>query len=122
MDMREIGKKFPADKFDAAWVCASLLHITKKDTPLVLEGLKKIVKNGGQIYIGLKSGDEDELIVEETKYGKYMQRKFVFWQKEEFKNLLEDLNFKLKNFTKIETKDTSGIETSWLNYYIEVVK
>jgi SAM-dependent methyltransferase len=122
MDMRDIAKNFQEGSFDAAWVCASLLHIRERDVPKVLEGLKKIVKNGGIIFIGLKEGKQKEERITEEKYGKKMVRKFVLWKKESFDTLLEDFGFETFKFNKQLVKSKSGGTTSWLNYTIKVVK
>ncbi len=54
MDMRSI--KFPHGSFDAAWSCMSILHIKKADAGAVLDGICKVLKPGGVLFISVKNG------------------------------------------------------------------
>lgn len=111
-DMRELAELFPEDSFDGAWVCASLLHIEREEVPAVLSGLKKIVVDGGRIYIGVKGGEGEELR-EEDKYGPKMKRKFVYWQEDELQRVLERAGFEV---VKLDEQEGGG--STWLNFYL----
>ena len=116
-DMREIGKMFKANSFDAAWVDASLIHVSEKEVPQVLGSLGQVVVNGGKIFVSLKAGNQEEKIVEEDKYGKTMKREFVFWEKESFVKVVKQLGLfvdKIEEITEFGTK--------WLRFYLTVKK
>ena len=117
-DMRDIKDLFQEDSFDAAWVSASLLHIVEKDVSKVLEGLKKILKEGAVCYIGLKGGIQGAVIVKDDKYGKEIQREFIFWERENFERLLEKFNFEIKEVTDTQQGKTGGYPTNWLNFFL----
>ena len=122
LDMRKIGDNFAMDSFDGAWISASLLHIPEVDVPKVLTGLKKIVKNGGRIYIGIKGGEQGASIIKENKYDMDLRREFIFWDKKNFSNLLKKFRFKIVEFKETSDGITGDKPTSWLNYQVEVVK
>ena len=47
------------EDFDAIWSCASLLHITKTEIPLVFSKFIKALKNNGVWYMSFKMGDSE---------------------------------------------------------------
>ncbi|OGM11829.1 hypothetical protein A2Z22_00095 [Candidatus Woesebacteria bacterium RBG_16_34_12] len=112
-DMTELDELFKQDSFDGAWLCASLLHIPRKLVPKVLSGLRKIVTNHGKIYIGVKKGEGEQLKVD-TNYGVEAKRYFVYWQKDNFRQILKDSGFVIEKFDQ-QTRN----ETTWLNFYLE---
>lgn len=117
LDMKQIGRVFPANSYDGAWASASLLHIPETETPTVLKGIHRIVRDAGQIYIGLKEGKQGEYMVAEDKYGKPMEREFTLWEKDKFQELTEKSGFKT---VRAETEKKG--QTSWLNFYLQVKK
>lgn len=122
VDMRELETKFEDNSFDGAWVSASLLHIPEADVPKVLSGLKKIIVSGGKIYIGLKEGKQGAQIVSEDKYGKPMEREFIFWEEDNFKKVAEENGLKVIKVEGGEGGKTGNQKTSWLNFTLEVNK
>ena len=54
MDFMELKEK---EKYDGIWACASLLHISKEQMPLLLTKMRDAIVEGGVIYISYKSGD-----------------------------------------------------------------
>lgn len=121
-DMREVGEMFDENSFDGAWISASLLHIPEEDVPKVLQGVRKILVNGGKVYIGLKAGEQGAKVIEENKYGKPMEREFVFWEKDKFEGLVKKFGFKVENVSERKGSKTGSKDTYWLNFYLEVVK
>ena len=117
LDMKQLGRVFPANSYDGAWASASLLHIPETDTPTVLKGIHRIVRDAGQVYIGLKEGKQGEYMVAEDKYGKPMEREFTLWEKDKFQKLTEKSGFKT---VRAETEKKG--QTSWLNFYLQVKK
>ena len=111
--MTELDELFKQDSFDGAWLCASLLHIPRKLVPKVLSGLRKIVTNHGKIYIGVKKGEGEQLKVD-TNYGVEAKLYFVYWQKDNFRQILKDSGFVIEKFDQ-QTRN----ETTWLNFYLE---
>lgn len=122
LDMRDVGERFEENSFDGAWVSASLLHIPEEDAPKVLRGLKKIVVNGGKIYIGLKAGVQGAAMVKEDKYGQPMEREFIFWEEDNFRKLAEGNGLTVERVDKGEGGKTGNEATNWLNFWLEVKK
>ena len=46
------------EEFDGIWACASLLHVSYAELPVVLKKLKKALKDKGYIYVSFKYGRE----------------------------------------------------------------
>src|SRR5690606_27582755 len=44
-------------EFDGIWACVSLLHVTRREMPDVLERLTMAMKPGGVLYASFKYGD-----------------------------------------------------------------
>lgn len=47
--------------FDGIWACASLLHVSEKDLPVVLMKLISALKNDGILYASWKYGDSERI-------------------------------------------------------------
>ena len=122
LDMREVGNRFEKDQFDAAWINSSLIHIQEQDVPNVLEGVRKIVKNGGKVFIFLKSGEQGPQFIKENKYIEGIEREFIFWEKDKFINLAKEYNFVLENLIEEAHGITNGKTTHWINFTFEIVK
>lgn len=54
MDFMELNVK---GKFDGIWACASLLHISKEQMPILLMKMREALVEDGFIYISYKLGD-----------------------------------------------------------------
>src|SRR3989344_3321348 len=121
-DMMEVGEMFDEDSFDGAWISASLLHIPEDDVPQVLQGVRKVVKNGGKVYIGLKGGTQGAQLVEESKYQKPMKREFIFWEQGNFQRMVESMGYTVDSVQETEGGQTGGQSTTWLNFYLQVNK
>jgi len=121
-DMRELGNMFKENSFDGAWISASLIHITQKDVPKVLQGVRKIVVSGGKVYIGLKAGKQGAKVVTENKYGKPMEREFVFWEEDNFRRIAEENGLIIEKQIDERGGKTGDYETFWLNYWLKVDK
>jgi len=119
MDMMDVGKEFDPNTFNAAWISASLIHVPESKVPQFLQDLHTILVSGGRAYIGLKGGKQGSEVVKESKYGKEMQREFIFWQKDNFDKLLADQGFKIIDFFIERSGQTGNQTTEWLNYIIE---
>lgn len=110
---------FPDDSFDGFWAAASLLHAPKSDMGGILGGIRRIVRDGGVGFISLKEkrGVEEGII----KSGKFdVERYFAFYEKREFKVILESNAFEVMKITE-KTEDDSD-KTHWLCYFVRVLK
>jgi 2-polyprenyl-3-methyl-5-hydroxy-6-metoxy-1,4-benzoquinol methylase len=47
--------------FDGVWACASLLHVPKRESPIVLERLGIALKTGGVMYASFKYGEGESV-------------------------------------------------------------
>jgi SAM-dependent methyltransferase len=106
-DMRALP--LPDGALDGLWVCASFLHIPKRDGPAVLHEFRRALRPGGALYIGVKEGDGERWI--EHSAGR--QRFFVFYQAAELDALLA-----AHGFTMVEGwlgADSLGRAERWIN-------
>lgn len=102
IDMRNLP--FDSDSFDGIWSAGSLQHIPRDEMRDLLEELRRILKEGGILFSDLREGEGEK--VEETEdYGETIERFMVYWQKEEFIQLLEDAGF--------EILDSKAVEERW---------
>lgn len=107
---------FPSETFDGFWATASFLHVPKKDIDVVLSEAHRILKNGGIGFISVKQKTlMDEGIIKETKAGG-IERYFAFYEKDEFKNILERDKFNVVNITTVQENDKD--QTTWLCYFV----
>jgi SAM-dependent methyltransferase len=106
-DMRALP--LPDGALDGLWVCASFLHIPKRDGPAVLREFRRALRPGGALYIGVKEGAGERWI--EHSAGR--QRFFVFYQPDELDTLLA-----AHGFTVAEgwlDADSLGRPERWIN-------
>lgn len=50
MDLREIGRRFPAGSFDGIWAMASLVHLSRAEAATVLGHFARLLRPGGGLY------------------------------------------------------------------------
>ena len=55
------------DKYDGIWACASLLHVSEEELPLVISKMALALKNKGVLYFSFKYGSGDR-ISDEGRY------------------------------------------------------
>lgn len=55
MDFRDL--KFEEDKFDGIWCSASIFFVPKDEMKKVLKEFKRVLKDGGILFVDFKSGD-----------------------------------------------------------------
>jgi SAM-dependent methyltransferase len=89
---------------DAAWVNASLLHISRAQAPGVLAEVRRALKPGGVLYLSLKEGDGE---VWEQREG---MRFFSFFRVEETHEMLAEAGFTLLDEWIEPTK-----KVTWIN-------
>jgi ubiquinone/menaquinone biosynthesis C-methylase UbiE len=100
MDMRNLT--FEEDFFDGLWVCASFLHIPKQEAKTTLTQFRKVLKSNGLIYISVKMGVEEKMLVN-NKYKK--ERFFAFYTKEELENVIISCGFQILKVEVDQGKD-----------------
>jgi len=54
MDMRALA--FPMGSFDLVWCIASLLHLPKRDAPVALAEMRRVLRPGGVLALSLQEG------------------------------------------------------------------
>ncbi|MBN1157540.1 class I SAM-dependent methyltransferase [Candidatus Woesearchaeota archaeon] len=108
MDMRKID--LGDESFDGIWCCASLIHLPKKDVPVVLKEFHRVLKKDGIVYISVKEG-EGERLTESHNLNK-AQVFVAFYHVIELETMLRENNFEILNSSK---EDVEG--TDWINVY-----
>lgn len=102
MDMRILN--FSENVFDGIWVCASFLHIHKKDAMDTLIGLRRILKPGGLMYVNVEKGTQEKFL-RKREY-KNEPRLISFYTEREFEELIKTCGFNI--FKKIVDEDSYG--------------
>jgi SAM-dependent methyltransferase len=106
-DMRALPVRDGA--LDGLWVCASFLHIPKRDGPAVLRAFGRALCPGGIMYVCVKQGDGERWV--EHSAGR--QRFFAFYSEREF-----DERLVAHGFTVLEgwiADDNLGRPERWIN-------
>ncbi|GAX91926.1 class I SAM-dependent methyltransferase [Effusibacillus lacus] len=62
---------YPDDMFDGIWANMSLLHLMKKDLPVALAQVRRVLKDTGVLYASFLTGGEDGF-VDDLYYAFYM--------------------------------------------------
>ena len=96
MDMIDLD--FPAHSFDAVYSLNSLLHLPKKEFPIVLQNIRKILKANGLFFLGMYGGYDFEGIWEMDSY--IPKRFFSFHSDEGLKHAVTE-SFELLSFRPI---------------------
>lgn len=108
MDMADLD--FDDDEFDGVWACASFLHIPKKQAKDVLSGFFRVLKPGGLLFLSVKQGDGEKLVLEDIYNGR--ERFFALFSQDELKNLIESCGFDI-----IKIILDSNERSSWINVF-----
>lgn len=99
------------EKFDGFWCAAVLLHIPRGRIGQALRSIRGVIKPGGFGFIAVKEGDGE---IMETTDG--MNRCFIYWHDEAFRQVLKDNNFKVLHYTYKPMSE----HTKWLIYQVQV--
>jgi ubiquinone/menaquinone biosynthesis C-methylase UbiE len=99
MDMAELS--FPEETFDVVYALNSLLHIPKKELPVVLKNIQRVMKPNGLFYMGVYGSEtESEHIWENDPYTP--KRFFAFYSDEYVQEItsqyFEQISFKKVTF------------------------
>lgn len=99
------------NEFDAIWACASLLHVSGEDMPLVFENLNKALKQGGILYATFKYG---------TYEGERHERFFNDFDEAKFRQLnCEKYGFQVMKMWKTLDKREGHENEWWLNIMLK---
>jgi ubiquinone/menaquinone biosynthesis C-methylase UbiE len=88
-DMRQLP--LSSASCDALWVCASFLHIPKRDAKVVLREFRRVLRPNGLMYIGVKQGQGEKWVTHENGLARF----FVFYSPNEFDQLLGGAGFSI---------------------------
>ena len=72
-----------------AWVCASLLHLTRDEASVALADVHRALRPGGALFAGVQQGPDDEL----TKASPEGDRFFARWTPESFAAAVREAGF-----------------------------
>lgn len=86
---------FEAGSFDAVWSYTALLHVERSEITQALREIKRVLKPGGTFALGLIEGDGEEY---RTSSGVDRERLFVYYQKLDILNYLNDTDFTVEYF------------------------
>ena len=112
MDVRKIT--FPKNSFDAIWANAVLLHVDKKDLPIILKKFFQMLKPGGVLHVGVKLGRSKKVIKERLSGGQ--SRLFTLFQKEELKSMFKDAKFKVI-YSAISKDELKRKDVKWVTVW-----
>lgn len=113
MYMSMYSLDFASGTFDGFWASASLLHIPKKKVNIVLQEIKRVLKNNAIGFISIKEGD-GEMIVTEIDDSK---RFFAFYKRDEFNSILTSNGFEVVR-TGERISIVGARETTWLTFLV----
>jgi len=85
---------FSPEAFEGAWANCALLHLPKKNMPVVLKNIWTILKPGGCLYISLKQDDKHELSIPDLRYDG-LEKFWSFYQENEIHTLLNESGFEV---------------------------
>lgn len=85
---------FPAGSFDGAWANCALLHLPKKNIPLVLEKIHCCLKPAGSFYLSVKQSSIGEAFEPDARYGD-LKKHWTFFEPGELVKLLELAEFQV---------------------------
>jgi ubiquinone/menaquinone biosynthesis C-methylase UbiE len=90
MDMRALA--FGGAAFDAAWCCASLLHLPGSEAPIALAETRRVLKRGAPFMLSMQEGEGERW---ETGYGTDIERYFARYQRPQLEILLDAAGFRV---------------------------
>jgi SAM-dependent methyltransferase len=98
MDFTDL--QFSEGSFDAVYALNCLLHLTKKEMPMVLRSINDIMKSDGLFYLGLYGGYDHEGVYPEDAYEP--KRFFSFYDDDHLKRVVGEV-FDIYAFKQIAT-------------------
>ena len=99
---------FADESFDAAWCCASLLHLPRTDPPQALREIRRVLKADAPFVLSMQEGQGDAW---EPGYGTDIERYFVRYGSAELEHMLAAAGFSV-----VEMVRTVQPLRTWLAY------
>lgn len=106
MDMRRLG--FGDGRFDGVWCMAALLHLPKTEAPVALREMRRVLRPGGVLLLGLQAGDGEGW--EPAPYGP-VERFFARYAPDEAAGLIRRAGFVIRH-----TEVNAGGNRAWLQF------
>lgn len=94
---------FQENSFDGVWAHTSLLHMPKKELPIVLNKIKNILNLDGLIYIGMKEGDFEGFLESDKYPGS--KRFFALYSDKELREILNSSRLAMIKSSKFSLGD-----------------
>ena len=114
MDLLQLD--FNPEMFDGVYCNATFLHIKRKDSKKAFDNIYNILKKGGIFFVSIKGGNNEEIIID-SRYEKYNEKFFAYYEIDEFISLAKRSNFELIEYD-IRKKETSSYNThDFINFY-----
>lgn len=88
------------DAYDGIWASFSLLHAPKADFPAHLAALKRALRPGGLLFLGLKLGEGEKV----DRLGRF----YAYYTEPELTGLLEAAGFAVADTRCFEVKGMAG--------------
>ncbi len=101
VDMRDLA--VARQSFDAVWMQASMLHLTRQDAPKALAEIQRVLRANGLVCLSVKQGDGEGY---QHNLG---ERYFTYYQPDEIQTLVEQAGF-----TVLERWQDQYPETVWI--------
>lgn len=83
--------QFPDETFDGVWCRGALHHLNREQVPAVLQGLKRVLKPNGALFVMCREGEGQAIRKEELSGG--LERTFTQFRKEELEELVKNAGF-----------------------------
>lgn len=104
-------------EFDGFWCSAVLLHVPRNRIGEALEPIHRAMAPGAIGFISVKQGTGEHLEVDDKHTGNN-KRLFVYWQGEDFRQVLEENNFEVLE----EGYKPMSERTRWLTYMVKAAQ
>jgi ubiquinone/menaquinone biosynthesis C-methylase UbiE len=101
-DMRSVP--FSSAQFDGVWMCASLLHIPRRQAPTVLAHVHRVMGWGSVLYIAVKQGDGESW--QEAEGPLF----YTYYQPDEISKIVQDSDL----FVELAWNEKAQ-ENNWIN-------
>lgn len=82
---------FPVQSLDGIWAHMSLLHLKKADLPHALESIRTILRDGGILGLGMKSGEGEGFMNDDRYHGE--EKYFAYYKEDEANKYLVAAGF-----------------------------
>ena len=79
----------PGTPYDGIWTCACLIHVARKDLPVVLGRLAEATRAGGRLHASVREGDGEDV---STRGSASAPRRYVetYWREPALRSALTD--------------------------------